>query len=446
MKKFTIGFEVEFLIIDKKTGMVAPGIESILKKVEEKTGDKNNSILTESAKELIEVGSYPNVEGPNTMKSLLSNLKLLTYAADEVGLAVLPLGTYPGKFVPTILNNKRYNLYMKLFHKNRFKTWGRCAGYHCHYALPWGVFDTKRLTLKELGNSKNQESLVNSYNFLIALDPVLTTFMQSSPFYQGHHMAKDSRMIVLRSDKELGDFQGWQSTRPIFSSLPSYVHTGTDISHLAEKRKTEWLKTCEEAGVKEKEAMAPFRSLLSLNWSPLRVNPHGTFEHRGMDMNRLPVLFSVSILIQTLLRNIQERHLNVVPHDSAKEEPFSFKKKTIYIPPDTYVKQHLQKLSTYEGLASDEMLNYCKRAITLAQSMGGKQVMELLKPLNLMLDERQTTSDKILTQARELGHKNMKKIIPQNVASKIALSHAKQMFEDIVLLQEMIETNERLSA
>lgn len=448
LKKFTIGFEVEFLIIDKKTGRIAPGAEAILKKVEEKSAGKPHSVVREATLEMIEVGSYPNVDGMNTMKSLLENLKLLAYAADEAGYAVLPLGTYPGKFTPHVMNRKRYNLYMKLPPKGLFESsWGRAAGYHCHYSLPRGTFDTKDLVLKEMEDSKNQENLVNAYNFLIALDPVLGTFMQSSPFYQGKRLAKDSRMVVLRADKALGDFKSWHTNHPILSVLPGYVHTVTDISNLAKKRQEEWFDWCAKAGLSEKESMEPFRSILNVNWSPLRVNPHGTFEQRGMDMNRLPILLSVSILIQILLRHIQEGNVDVVPHDSAKTDPFRMdeKKKIIYIAPDTYVKGHLQKLSAYEGLANDEVYNYCKRAVELAERLGGgERIDPLLKPLLTMLSERKTTSDHIIDLAREFGYTNGGKVLPLKIASRIALRQARHMFEDIVILGKMIEFNEQL--
>lgn len=446
LKKFTIGFEVEFLIIDKKTGKVVPGSEAILKKADEKSDGKPHDVVKESVHEMIEVGSYPNVEGVDTMKSLLKNLKLLTYAADEVGYAVLPLGTYPGRFTPTNLNNKRYNMYNSLAPKGLFgSSWGHAAGYHCHYSLPRGTFDTKNLILKDLENSKNQENLVNAYNFLISIDPVLATFMQSSPFYQGKRLAKDSRMVVLRGDRVLGNYKSWLTKHPILSELPPYVHTVTDISQLAEKRQREWFRWTTKAGFSEKEAMEPFASILNVNWSPLRVNPHGTFEHRGMDMNRLPVLLSVSILIQVLLRNIQDGHLKVIPHDMAKTEPFKLDKvkKILYITPDTYVKNHLQKLSAYEGLANDEIYIYCKRLVGLAKLLGGEKVKPLLQPLEAMLLERKTTSDHILDQARELGYTNNGKILPQKIASRIAIRQSKQMFEDIVILEKMIEINER---
>lgn len=444
-KRFTIGFETEFFVIDKKTGLPVAGVDAILKKVEEKAAGRAHTIIHEVAEEMIEMGSDPNVEGSDTMKSLLEDLKLMAYAADEVGYAILPLATYPGKFTPTMRKTPKYNMLKKLFGTKRFLAWGRCTGYHCHYALPFGVFDAKALDLKEPSGSDNQEYLVNAYNFLIALDPVLTTFMQSSPFYQGRHIAKDTRAVLFRGDPELGGGKEALGEHPILGVLPPYVHTASDIKHLAEERRTEWLKWTSEKGIGEKSALSPFRSYLGINWSPIRVNAHGTFEQRGMDINRLPILLSVSILMQALLKPIQEGKLKVVPHDSAKSQPFAYENDTVYIPPDTYVRKTLQKLSVYEGLSNDEVFAYCKRALNLARTLGGEKIQPLLEPLIEMLAERKTQSDLILAHARALGYKDRRKVLPQSIAAEIALTHSKQMFEDIVILEQMIEFNASLS-
>ena len=45
-----------------------------------------------------------------------------------------------------------------------------------------------------------REKIVNLFNLYIALDPALATFMQSSPYFEGELMGKDSRMIMYRGD------------------------------------------------------------------------------------------------------------------------------------------------------------------------------------------------------------------------------------------------------
>lgn len=437
LKNFTIGFEVEFFVIDKN-GKPAPGADAILKLAAEKS-NKPSPITPECSENLIEVGSYPNTDSPNTMKSLLGGLKLLSYTASEAGYGILPLGTYPGKFTPSMRIGSKYKVQSKLFGHQRFQIAGRCAGYHCHYALPWGVFDSKTLSLKNLGDSKNQDNLVRAFNFLIAIDPVLTTFMQSSPFYQGRHLAKDSRLLVYRGGEDLKYPKGLYTNYPTFGSLPAYVHAGADLISRIEDRSAKWAETLRGSGIESRD-MPKYRSILDTNWSPVKINAHGTFEQRGMDMNRLPVLLSVSMLIQTLLRPIQDGDIRVRPHDSAIAEPFRYdeKERIIYIAPDTHVRKVLQPLAAYEGLANNQIYNYCKRLLALAKNLGG-DTEELFKPLTEMLSSRRTTSDEILTQAKSLGYKDKRKVLPGAIASEIALTHSRRMFEDIVILEKMIE-------
>lgn len=443
-KNFTTGFEVEFFITDKKTGGIAHGADDILKRVSETSHKDSNNIVKESSKNLIEVGSYPDVDGANTMSNLMEGLKLLLYVADELGYAILPLGSYPGRFTPSMRPGPGFRAAQKLFGKSRQQVSGRCAGYHCHYSLPWGVFDSKELSLKPLKNSKNQESMVHAYNALIALDPALTTFMQSSPFYQGRFVAKDTRLLVYRGSDDLELPPKLTTTFPQFGALPNYEHSGTDIINSIEQRYLNRIAAYEAAGVKEKEVPL-FRSMLSTNWSPVKVNPHGTLEQRGMDMNHLPLVLSVSVLLWRVLYYIQEKSYSIVPHELAKKEPFKLEGKIIYVPTNEHVHAHLQKLSAHEGLANDDVYTYCKRLVGLVKQLDGERVSWLLKPLETMLEERQTTSDKIMAQAKELGYRDTKKALPKEIAGEIARTHSKRMFEDIILLEKMIEENDKLS-
>ena len=389
-KGLTVGVEVEFFVLDK-LGRVAPGADAILKKIDEKAGGKPHNVVKECAKNLIEVGSYPDPEGHNAMLSLIEGLKTLLYAANECGYTICPLATYPGTFTPALREDANYKVQLKLFGRNRFQVAGRCAGFHCHHTLPRGVFDAKELRLKSLRDSKHQESLVHAYNLLVALDPAFTTFTQSSPFYQGRHLAKDSRMLVYRGGEDLGYIKGLYTNYSSHGALPSYVHSGTDLIHHIEARHENWKGELRRAGIAERRFPSP-PSILDTNWSPVKVNAHGTLEQRGMDMNHLPILLSIAVLMRGLLKHVEDGSVKVVPHDSAKNEPFKLAKDTVHIPPEAHVKKHLQKLSAYEGLANDEVYVYCKRLVHLVKTLEGDSIGWLFKPIETMLQGRQTTA------------------------------------------------------
>jgi len=105
-------------------------------------------------------------------------------------------------------NDRPYRIKESIFGKNRWKIAGRCVGFHCHYTLPRGIFDAQLRVLKMIIRSKIKDSMVNSYNLLIAADPALTCFMQSSPFYQGKYLGKDSRVIMYRGGECFNNSSG----------------------------------------------------------------------------------------------------------------------------------------------------------------------------------------------------------------------------------------------
>jgi Glutamate-cysteine ligase family 2(GCS2) len=434
LKKLTIGLEAEFFILDKN-GKIVDKADVILNRLNKEKKITGSEIVKEVGKSMIEVGSYPYESSIDTMKSLIKNIKTLIYIADEEGLRLCPLGTYPGKFTPQIRTDARYKTKETLLGKKRFIKSGTACGFHLHSELPWGVFDRKKIRLKKLINSKNKESLVNAYNFLIAVDPAITTFMQSSPFYQGKYMGKDSRMIVYRGSQELEYPDALYYNYPQFGGLPSYKHTGTNIINLIDQKHKEWFQVLEKAGIK-KANLPKYKSILEVGWTPVKVNAHGTLEQRGMDMNHLLIILSISVLLRRILRAIQDENYNVVSSDIAIKEPFKLDKKTIYIPPDIYVKNELQRASAYKGLDDDALWYYCKRFLSLSKMIDKKPVNGLFKNLEEMIEKRETVSDQIIKQAKKLGHKDLTKDLPASVAAEIALEHSKRLFQEIVLAEK----------
>lgn len=434
LKRLTIGLEVEFFILDKNGKMIDKA-DYLLNKMKKKNRNPGSEIIKEVGKSMIEVGSYPHESSIDTMQALIKNIKSLLYTAEEEGLKICPLGTYPGKFTPKIRRDVRYKSQEMILGKKRFRKAGRACGFHLHSELPWGVFDKKKLKLKKLINSKNKESLVNAYNFLIAVDPAIATFMQSSPFYQGKYLGKDSRMIIYRGSQELEYPDSLYYNYPEFGGLPSYKHTGTNIIDLIEQKHKQWLKLLKEAGVK-KNNIPDYKSVLDIGRAPVKVNSHGTLEQRGMDMNHLLIILSISVVLRRILRAIQDDHFKIISSDVAIKEPFKLEKKTIYIPPDIYVKNELQKACAYKGFSNEAIWYYCKRLLWLAKLLYKKERSDMFKNLEQMIEERKTVSDRIIEQAKKLGHNDLNKELPNDIAAQIALEHSKQLFQEIVLAEK----------
>src|SRR3989344_14974 len=148
LKIHLLGLESEFMILDNK-GRVSNSADSILRKA----------------------GDYAKKECARNM-------------LEKDGCTLHSFATYPGKFMPSMRKYGEYRIKEKIF-GDRFSIAGRCVGFHLHYSLPRGVLRGKNKQIMLFSDSKLSRSMMNGYNILIAMDPVLTTFTQSSPFYEG---------------------------------------------------------------------------------------------------------------------------------------------------------------------------------------------------------------------------------------------------------------------
>ena len=432
LKRSFIGFEVELFTINKN-GYIVNGADTILKRAKQ---DKNLTIKKECAGNMIEIASYPNEMVPHTMEHLLDELEYLISIAKKEDILLCPLGTYPGKFNPFMRNDRPYKIKELIFGQNRWKTAGRCIGFHCHYTLPKGIFDTQLRVLKMLIRSKIKDSLVNSYNLMVAADAALTTLMQSSPFYQGKYIGKDSRVIMYRGGEHLNNKTGLYANLEEFGGLPPYKLTALDIMDIITTRYEKWKSFVISLGLNIK-VLSLYGSILDTTWNPVKINPNGTLEQRGMDMNHPIYIAGIGVIIRWILKKLQEEYYAVVPSEIGIKEPFKTEKDIIYIPPYPYVRDVLQKNSAYKGLESYEVHNYCKRFLRFAASIMPRDRLKMIKPFQEMLNYKKTVSDEIIEYAKKKGYKRKDKIT-NKLAADIALHHSQRLLREIIATREMI--------
>ena len=180
-----------------------------------------------------------------------------------------------------------------------------------------------------------------------------------------------------------------------------------------------------------------YGSILETNWSPLKINPHGTLEVRGMDMNHPIYIAGIGVIIRWVLKKLQEEYYAVVPSEIGIKEPFKVEGDVVYVPPYSYVRNELQKLSAYKGLESDINYNYCKRFLRFAASTMPKDRLKLIEPFKEMLNKRKTVSDEILDYARKKGFKK-KESITNKLAAEIALKHSERLLREIISTRNII--------
>lgn len=434
-KILKFGMEFELMTLDSQ-GRVTNGQETMLKSV--KKSYPGIDICKEVGKNMIELNSFPHAQVTNIMEKAMEDFESTLYAAEKEDIVLYPLGTYPGKFTPKFNKDPGYKIKEQIFGKTRFSIAGRCIGLHCHYTLPKGVFDWSTKSLKRLINSKNKQLMMNTYNLFIAMDPALMTFSQSSPYYQGKHLGKNSRAIVYRGGAPLDYPQGLYANLELFGQLGPYKYTGTDLIQIIGQRFEEWTDMVKKLDTNLK-VFAKHGSILDTTWNPVKINSHGTLEQRGMDMNYPQYIIAIAMMIKHIAKEVQENEIYVTPSDIGMNEPFKREGDKIYIPPHTHVRFDLQRKAAYEGLDNKEIYKYCNGLYKLAKAVVPNAKYNFLEPIEKMISARMTVSDKLLKDAKKLGV-DPKKGPTDTQSAELALRWSKDLFKEVVLTKKALHS------
>ncbi len=428
------GMEAELFLISRK-GRIANEAGRVIDAV--KRAHPQLNIVPESGKNIIEFGCYPHSDSHNPALDLLTSIEKTIDICEPMGIQVYPFGTYPGRFNPVINRKPGYLIKQKIVGNERFQHAGRCASLHIHYSLPKSVYDNKERMVRILKKGKLGRSLTSSYNFTVASDPALALYLQSSPFYQGRHIAKDSRMVMYRGGTKLRSPDGLYAKMQQIGGLPPYKETLTDYLSSINKRWIRWIRAVKkadpDANIKEL-----YPSKLDIGWGPMRINKLGTVEERGLDMNYLSISIAAAVLWSSCMRLIQQHFIRVQSADFAVEEPFKLEDDTLYIPPHTYVRNNLQRWSAYKGYAKKEMHQYATRFLKFAKSVTKKKYSKLIRPVEEMVESKKSRSDRILAYAKTKGWLSDGSISDRR-ARELALVYAAEFRKDILKTKKEIE-------
>jgi hypothetical protein len=418
------GVEVEVQTLDEE-GYIVNKADLLIKACRKR--DKKSTFQPEVSKQIVEFASFPSLRVQNVMIDILRRYELLLEEADVNNLVIYPLGLYPGKFTPLLRKKPKYKLQEKIL-GDKFALTGKCTGFHYHYTLPRSVFDKKSQFLRPLIKSKLKQSLIDSYNLAIAMDPALLTLMQSSPFYDGKFLAKDSRVVVYRGGRNL-KFPGVYSKLSRNGQLPPYKHTLSDLTVVLNARHTTLQAKMEKIGI-PKEQINKIWTVLDFSWNPIRINKLGTLEQRTADTNHPKYFIAYSILLKFLFRRVQQDFLRVVPSDIGINEPFKLEGRLLYIPPHTYVRKHLQYHAAYSGLENNDVNFFCKRFMKFARSCVLKEYNKSIKPLVTLLNNRKTVSDILIGRVKKMGL-DPSQPLSKEVCAELALKSSSQLLREI---------------
>ncbi|MEA2036208.1 MAG: hypothetical protein U9O94_01765, partial [Nanoarchaeota archaeon] len=394
-------------------------------------------VVREIGRNMIEFGAYPDVPAYSPSLSLINSLEKAYEVCRSNDVMMYPFACYPGAFEPSISKAQKYKIKKDIFGIERIKISCRVTGFHHHYALPKGVFDLKKRKLRVFKKSKLKRAMVSSYNFEVAADPALTLFAQSSPFYQGNFLGKDSRLIVYRGGKKLKYADGLYAKLQQLGGLPPYKQTATDLINSLKKRWRRWeLQVKKVAPSVNFDKLYPYK--LDIGWNPVKINKHGTLEQRGMDMNFPSVLVAITVLLKFCLGKIQTSFIEVLPTDFGIEEAFKIEGRNMYIPPHTPVRNKLQFWSAYKGFDKKEIYQYTKRFFNFAKSITPKKYMKVILPLQEMVESKCSVSDKILRRAKYKGYLSNGSITNKD-AAELAIHYSEEFSKDIAKTKEMLE-------
>ncbi len=433
LKRSSSGMELELQLMDGK-GRISNSANEVISAV--KKENREIDIVHEASLNTIELKSLPKVRLKDSFPRLFDDLITIIETSKKLGLKLFGLGCYPGSFKSEITKMKRYRVQEQILGEKYDYYNSHCTGFHCHYTLPWGVFDSEKKFLKPLYDSKTKDSLLDSYNLLVAADPAASTMMQSTPFVDRKFLAKDSRMLFYRSPDDFDCGYSLFEKIPEFGELPDYAWTMEDLRQkllsMDEKYRRLWAKTKYGKSVNSKK-------LLDCVWTVVKINKIGTLEYRGCDMNHPKYFAGLAVLLKSIQRYVQQEFYRVEISDIGIKEPFKVEGEKIFIPPQSYVKMRLQRLGAYEGFESDELYNYTKRFYNFARKHSNPDYHKFLNPLKRLVNRRKTVSDILIERVKSRGY-SLEDIIPQDVCAELALEHASQFHRETYKIRDRIPT------
>lgn len=427
LKRSMSGYEMEFMVCDN-TGKLDHS-DKLMKAAKKSKLDVEEEVSTN----MVEVSCLPHRRLSSSSITLLDNISRLHQLAQKNDLMLYPFGTYPGKNKPVFRKgNEWYTMLHTIFGK-RSHFFGQVTGFHQHYALPRGLFDRKTKFLNYKVKSKIKRTLLDSYNFLVAADPAISCLLQSSPYAEGVHKAKDMRVLMWRGGEVL-KYPGLYGKHQFYGALSPYKNTMQDLVQTLRRRHMKYSRLMKKHGFPDSQYHDE-KYILQVSRNPIKVSANGTLEMRSGDTNMMTSILAASTMIKFALRKIQQDFTLVIPMDMDIKDAFKEENNLVFIPPHTDVRRRLQRAGAYKGLADKEMHHYVKAFMKFAKRNVYPEYQHLLKPAEKMIESKKTMSDKILRWAKRRGYGDE---IDEEGSRELALHFGKQWEKDLGLAREAL--------
>jgi len=439
MMEFSIsklfGMELEFFLLNHE-GKIANKAAAILR--DSKRQLKEIELKKECGQSMLEVASFPHMSSREIFGNFFRDFESLVYELENNELGIYYYGSYPGKNTTRITEDRRYFAKERILGKKEFENARKCIGFHYHYSLPRKSFNliTKYfyIDLKEI----QQQKILNLYNLYVALDPAITTFMQSSPYYESRLEGKDGRVIAYRGDSEFGYENSLYSRYPEFGMLNSYKPTFKAVSESTLELSRKWSSLLKIHNLTRQDFAKKEFSLLDSSWKPVKITSHATIESRGSDMNTLNNVVAMTSVLNSLSKFVQNNKVRVVPGEAGSHEPFKLEDNELYVP-DMATLKLLEKESAFYGFESEKVYRYCKSLLSLVKKITTIEMRAPIKNFMEMLYRKETKSDEIINFVKKRqGYTNFSEI-EEKTAREFAVKTSESIFKDIIITKKMAD-------
>ena len=356
MEDRRVGLEQELFLVDDE-GTLSDRADDLLGRcheLAEAEGRDPDHFAPECARNLVEVSTPPTESVSALADEYLGSLRIGLRAARDLGLRLYPLATYPLPVTPDMRNELHYRIQAYTMGQERFLHAGRCAGVHLHLEVAPGTIDPQ-VGVSYQAPVAAREELLNVYNLATALDPVIIALSRSSPFYEGGLQEVTARTAYYRGSPDFAS-SGLYADLAAVGGLRPYARSAEDLVELQFDRYREWLAAMQRAGIGRRLYEEAGDGLLDAAWNPVRLNPHGTVELRGIDGNYPMAVLDTVRLISGAVERVRGEGLTVDPTEEVGT--FEVDGDVLKVPDLKYVGEELFRAAAVSGVVSLEVGAY----------------------------------------------------------------------------------------
>jgi len=388
----------------------------------------------ECSSNMLEFGTSPYSDLQRCFLETVSTVSEVIKTASKLDCYVYPLANYIGEFRPSLRNSGWYLLKRQIMGKDRMLLAASCAGFHFHYSLSQNAFNGISKFLHIIPVAEDRQVLLNQYNALIAADPAFITIMQSSPFFNGRYIAKDSRVLLYRGGEDIGIDGAYTGLRE-FGGLQPYVHSYEELIGSIFSRYENWGRLATQAG--HSADLIRAKNRLDYAWNPVKINKLGTVEYRGMDMNYPTHIIGASLLLKFLICRVSDPNITILPCAEGIKDPFKLEDNVLFVPQVQHLQKSLQYEAARNGFEDREVSRYVKALYKFVKPQVPKRYKGLLNPVKRMCKKEMSVSDGVISDIRRRGYSRSVKV-PQDVCAELAIKYSERLEMELPALHDRL--------